>query len=57
MTTWQVVDTTTSKGVPSGRKVVDTFDNIHDAAVMAKTDASFKIRAKPPVRRKKDDME
>ena len=57
MAIWQVVDANTSKGLPSGRKVVDTLDNIHDAAAMAKTVSSWKVRAKPLVRRKKDDME
>jgi len=55
MTTWQVVDISTSKGLPSERKVVDTFDNIQDANAMAKTVDSFKIRVKPPARRKKDE--
>jgi hypothetical protein len=57
MATWQVVDINTSKILPSSRKVIETFDNLRDAAAMAKTVDSFKVRAQPPVRRKKDDME
>ena len=55
MAMWQVVDANTSKGLPSGRRVIDTVDNIQDAAAMAKTVDSWKVRAKPPVRRKKDE--
>jgi hypothetical protein len=55
MTIWQVVDTNTSIGLPSGRKIIDTFDNIQDASAVAKTVDSFKVRAKPLVRRKKDE--
>jgi hypothetical protein len=55
MAIWQVVDTNTSIGLPSLRKVIDTFDNIQDANAMAKTVDTFKVRAKPLVRRKKDE--
>jgi hypothetical protein len=55
MTIWEVRNISTSKGLSSERKVVDTFDNIFDAAAMAKTDKDYKVRAKPPVRRKKDE--
>ena len=55
MTIWEVRNISTSKGLSSERKVVDTFDNIFDAAAMAKTDKNYKVRAKPPVRRKKDE--
>ena len=55
MTIWQVVDTNTSKGLPSTRKVIETFNNIQDASSMAKSTDSWKVRMKPPVRRKKDE--
>ena len=55
MTTWQVVDTSTSKGLPSLRKVVNSFDNISEASAFAQTDNNFKVRVKPAVRRKKDE--
>ena len=55
MAIWQVVDTNTSKGLPSIRKVIETFNNIQDASAMAKSTDSWKVRAKPSVRRKKDE--
>jgi hypothetical protein len=55
MTIWQVVDTNTSKGLPSTRKVIETFNNIQDASAMAKSTDGWKVRTKPPVRRKKDE--
>ena len=55
MATWQVVDISTSKGLPSIRRVVNTFEDITQAAAFAKTDDNFKVRAKPEVRRKKDE--
>lgn len=57
MTIWQVRDVSTSKGLPSERKVVATFDNLPEATAFAKTDDDYKIRAKPEVRRKKDEAE
>ena len=57
MSIWQVRDVNTSKGLPSERRVVDTFDNLSEATAFAKTDDNYKIRAKPAVRRKKDETE
>ena len=56
-TVWQVVDTSTSNGLPSGRKVVATFDSIHEASEFAKQTDEFKIRPQPMKRRKKDDAD
>ena len=56
-TMWQVVDATTSKGLPSERKVVATFDNLHEASEFAKQTDEFKIRPQPLKRRKKDDAD
>jgi hypothetical protein len=36
---------------------VNTFEGISEAAAFAKTDNNFKVRAKPAVRRKKDETE
>jgi hypothetical protein len=55
MSIWQVVDTNTSKGLPSARKVIETFNNIQDASSMAKSTDGWKVRMKPAVRRKKDE--
>jgi len=55
MAIWQVVDITTSKGLPSGRKVVNSFDNLSQATEFAQTDENFKVRAMPEKRRKKDE--
>ena len=55
MANWQVVDATTSIGLPSGRKVVASFNNIHEARLFAEQTAEFKIRPQPMKRRKKDD--
>jgi hypothetical protein len=55
MANWQVVDASTSIGLPSGRKVVATFDNIKEATLFAEQTAEFKIRPQPMKRRKKDD--
>ena len=55
MATWQVVDISTSKALPSARKVVNSFDNISEASAFAKTNDDYKVRIKPAVRRKKDE--
>ena len=55
MTIWQVVDINTSKGLPSGRRVVASFDSIGEATEFAHTDENFKVRVKPQTRRKKDE--
>lgn len=57
MAIWQVVDISTGKGLPSLRRVVNTFESISEAAAFAKTDNNYKVRAKPAVRRKKDEIE
>ena len=56
-TVWQVVDASTSKGLPSERKVVASFDDLHEASEFAKQTDEFKIRAQPLKRRKKDDAD
>ena len=55
MATWQVVDISTSKGLPSVRRVVNSFDTISEASAFAKTNDDYKVRIKPAVRRKKDE--
>jgi len=55
MTIWQVRDISTSGGMPSDRKVVESFDNLEEATAFALTNDNYKIRAKPEVRRKKDE--
>jgi len=57
MAIWQVVDISTGKGLSSLRKIVNTFEGISEAAAFAKTDDNYKVRAKPAVRRKKDDIQ
>ena len=56
-TIWQVVDVTTSKGLPSERKVVASFDTLKEASEFSKTDDDFRIRPQPLKRRKKDDAD
>ena len=56
-TTWQVVDITTSKGLPSERKVVASFDSLKEASEFSKTDEDFRVRPQPLKRRKKDDAD
>lgn len=55
MTIWQVRDVSTSKGLPSERRVVATFEDLAEATAFAQTDDKYKVRAKPEVRRKKDE--
>ena len=55
MATWQVVDISTSKGLPSVRRVVNSFDTISEASAFTKTDDNYKVRTKPATRRKKDE--
>ena len=56
-TMWQVVEASTSVGLPSERKVVATFDNLHEASEFAKQTDEFKVRPQPLKRRKKDDAD
>jgi len=56
-TTWQVVDTSTSKGLPSERKVVASFDSLKEASEFAKETDEFRVRPQPLKRRKKDDAD
>ena len=55
MAIWQVRDISTSKGLPSDRRVVATFENLAEAPEFAQGDENFKIRAMPEKRRKKDE--
>ena len=55
MATWQVVDISTSKGLPSVRRVVNSFDTISEASAFAKTNDNYKVRTKQATRRKKDE--
>ena len=56
-TIWQVVSISSSPMLRHDRRVVDEFDNIHDATMFARADTSgdLKVRTKPERRRKKDE--
>ena len=54
-TIWQVVDTTTSRGLPSERKVVAEFDSLKEASEFSKQTDEFRVRPQPQKRRKKDE--
>jgi len=52
---WEVVDRTSSLGMPSESKVIARFDILGEAAELARTDNRYKIRAQREKRTKKDD--
>ena len=54
-TIWQVVDTTTSRGLPSERKVVAEFDSLKEASEFSRQTDEFRVRPRPQKRRKKDE--
>ena len=54
-TIWQVVDTTTSRGLPSERKVVAEFDSLKEACEFSRQTDEFRVRPQPQKRRKKDE--
>ena len=54
-TVWQVVDTSTSRGLPSDRKVVAEFDSLKEASEFSKGTDEFRVRPRPQKRRKKDE--
>ena len=54
-TVWQVVDTSTSRGLPSDRKVVAEFDSLKEASEFSKGPDEFRVRPLPQKRRKKDE--
>ena len=54
-TTWQVVDTSTSRGLPSERKVVAEFDSLKEASEFSRQTDEFRVRPQPQKRRKKDE--
>ena len=54
-TIWQVVDTTTSRGLPSERKVVAEFDSLKEASEFSRQTDEFRVRPQPQKRRKKDE--
>ena len=56
-TVWQVVDTSTSRGLPSERKVVAEFTSLKEASEFSRQTDEFRVRAKPEKRRKKDDAD
>ena len=56
-TVWQVVDTSTSRGLPSERKVVAEFASLKEATEFSRQTDEFRVRAKPEKRRKKDDAD
>jgi len=56
-TTWEVVDITSSPGLPSENKVVARFDSLKEANELAITDDRYKIRTKREKQRGKDEEE
>ena len=56
-TTWEVVDITSSPGLPSENKVVARFDSLKEANELAVTDDRYKIRTKREKQRGKDEEE
>jgi len=56
-TTWEVVDITSSPGLPSENKVVARFDSLKEADDLAVTDDRYKIRTKREKQRGKDEEE
>ncbi len=54
-TVWQVVDTSTSRGLPSDRKVVAEFDSLKEASEFSRQTDEFRVRPRPEKRRKKDE--
>ena len=54
-TTWQVVDTSTSRGLPSERKVVAEFASLKEASEFSKQTDEFRVRAQREKRRSKDE--
>jgi len=55
--TWEVVDVTSSPGLPSENKVVARFDSLKEANELAITDDRYKIRTKREKQRGKDEEE
>jgi|TARA_Y100000296_G_scaffold69160_1_gene82806 hypothetical protein len=56
-TTWEVVDITSSPGLPSENKVIARFDSLKEANELAVTDDRYKIRTKREKQRGKDEEE
>jgi hypothetical protein len=56
-TTWEVVDVTSSPGLPSENKVIARFDSLKEANELAVTDDRYKIRTKREKQRGKDEEE
>ena len=54
-TVWQVVDTSTSRGLPSERKVVAEFETLKEATEFSRQTDEFRVRPQPEKRSKKDD--
>ena len=54
-TVWQVIDASTSPGLPSDRKVVAVFDSLKEASEFSKGTDEFRVRPQPQKRRKKDE--
>ncbi len=54
-TVWQVVDTSTSRGLPSDRKVVAEFETLKEATEFSRQTDEFRVRPRPEKRRKKDE--
>ena len=56
MSKWQVIDTNSSC-MPSMKTVIDEFDTLVEAVKLSKTDDRYRVRTKPEVRSRKQEME
>ena len=54
-TIWEVVDVTSSPGLPSDRKVVARFNSLKEASEFSKQTDEFRVRAQREKRRSKDE--
>ena len=56
MTKWQVIDTESSV-MRSMKTVIGEFDTLVEAVELSKTDDCYRVRTKPEVRSRKQEME
>ena len=56
MTIWQVIDTDSS-AMPSMKTVIKEFQTLAEAVKLSKTDDCYRVRTKPEVRSRKEEVE
>ncbi len=56
MTKWQVIDTESSV-MNSMKTIIDEFDTLVEAVKLSKTTDRYRVRTKPEVRSRKQEME